>query len=37
MLDRHGIGARIGHDRIFPTLPTAVAAYQEWVTQHPQA
>ena len=36
MLDRHGIGTRIGHDRIFPTLPTAVAAYQEWVAQHPQ-
>ena len=31
------IGARIGHDRIFPTLPTAVAAYQEWVSRNPQA
>ena len=37
MLDKHGIGARIGHDRIFPTLPTAVAAYQEWSAQNPQA
>lgn len=37
MLDRHGIGARIGHDRIFPTLPTAVAAYQEWSARDPQA
>jgi high affinity sulfate transporter 1 len=37
MLDRHGIGARIGHDRIFPTLPTAVAAYQEWLGQEPPA
>jgi MFS superfamily sulfate permease-like transporter len=37
MLDKHGIGARIGQDRIFPTLPTAVAAYLEWVAQNPQA
>jgi len=37
MLDKHGIGARIGRDRIFPTLPTAVAAYQDWVVRNPQA
>jgi MFS superfamily sulfate permease-like transporter len=36
MLDRHGIGTRIGHDRIYPTLPTAVAAYEEWAGAHPQ-
>lgn len=37
MLDKHGIGALIGRERIFPTLPTAVAAYQEWVVRNPQA
>ncbi|MFA7323136.1 MAG: SulP family inorganic anion transporter [Candidatus Nanopelagicales bacterium] len=26
-LMRHGVGGRIGPDRIFPTLPTAVSAY----------
>jgi SulP family sulfate permease len=25
-----GIVDRIGADRLFPTLPTAVAAYDEW-------
>lgn len=30
MLDKHGIGERIGHDRIYATLPTAVEAYQQW-------
>jgi MFS superfamily sulfate permease-like transporter len=34
MLDRHGVGERIGHDRMFPTHPTAVAAYEEWVLHH---
>jgi len=29
-LERHGVGARIGRHRIFPTHPTAVAAYEEW-------
>lgn len=29
-LERHGIAARIGPDLIFPTLPTAVAAYEAW-------
>jgi len=34
MLDRHGIGERIGHDRMFPTHPTAVAAYEEWALRN---
>jgi high affinity sulfate transporter 1 len=29
-LDAHGLAASVGADRIFPTLPTAVAAYEEW-------
>ena len=29
-LDAFGMRASVGADRIFPTLPTAVAAYQEW-------
>lgn len=29
-LDAEGIVDRVGHDRIFATLPTAVAAYAEW-------
>jgi MFS superfamily sulfate permease-like transporter len=37
MLDKHGTGQRIGDDRIFPTLPTAVAAYEEWAARNPQA
>jgi high affinity sulfate transporter 1 len=37
MLDRHGVGERIGDDRIFATLPTAVAAYQDWAERNPQA
>jgi MFS superfamily sulfate permease-like transporter len=27
-LDAYGLSASVGADRIFPTLPTAVAAYQ---------
>ena len=27
-LDRHGVGQRIGAERMYPTLPTAVAAYR---------
>ena len=27
-LDRHGVGQRIGSNRMYPTLPTAVAAYR---------
>lgn len=34
MLDKHGIAERIGHDRIYPTLPTAVAAYETWAATH---
>ena len=30
-LNRHGVGERIGRGFVFPTLPTAVAAYEEWV------
>lgn len=35
MLDRHGVGLRIGRDRMYPTHPTVVAAFQEWERQHP--
>lgn len=30
LLDRHGVGERIGADRTFPTLPTALQAYVDW-------
>jgi len=30
-LERHGVGVRIGRARIFPTHPTAVAAYEAWL------
>lgn len=29
-LDAYGLTASVGEDHIFPTLPTAVAAYQAW-------
>ena len=29
-LDAFGLTAKIGADRVFPTLPTAVAAYERW-------
>lgn len=29
-LERHGVGDRIGRNRVFPTHPTAVEAYEEW-------
>ena len=29
-LDAFGLAAEVGTDRIFPTLPTAVAAYEKW-------
>ncbi len=35
MLDKHGVGVRIGHDLMFPTHPTAVAAYETWRRDHP--
>ncbi|GAA2437626.1 SulP family inorganic anion transporter [Actinomadura vinacea] len=30
-----GLADRIGADRLFPTLPTAVAAYERWSREHP--
>jgi sulfate permease, SulP family len=35
-LQAFGLAQKTGAQRIFPTLPTAVAAYQEWAKQHPQ-
>ena len=29
-LERHGVAERIGMDRIYPTLPTAVTAFTAW-------
>jgi high affinity sulfate transporter 1 len=34
-LDAYGLTAAIGAGRIFPTLPTAVAAYREWRRTQP--
>jgi high affinity sulfate transporter 1 len=34
-LSSFGLAEAIGDDRIFPTLPTAVDAYQAWVGTHP--
>ena len=34
-LDAYGLSTSVGTDRIFPTLPTAVAAYQDWKAAHP--
>jgi SulP family sulfate permease len=34
-LDRYGLIAAIGPDRIFPTLPTAVAAFHDWNSAGP--
>jgi sulfate permease, SulP family len=34
-LDAYGLTASVGTDRIFPTLPTALAAYQQWRRDHP--
>ncbi len=33
-LDAYGLTEKVGANRIFPTLPTAVAAYRAWVEQH---
>jgi len=33
-LDAFGLSASIGTDRLFPTLPTAVAAYHQWRQSH---
>jgi len=35
-LDAFGLTGSIGADRIFPTLPTAVAAYHQWRRRHPR-
>jgi len=35
-LQAFGLVQKIGEQRIFPTLPTAVAAHQGWARQHPQ-
>ncbi len=33
LMNRHGVGARIGEERVFPTLPTAVEAYERRAPQ----
>ncbi|AVZ71578.1 sodium-independent anion transporter [Streptomyces lunaelactis] len=33
-LDAYGLSASVGEDRIFPTLPTALAAYRSWCRNH---
>jgi sulfate permease, SulP family len=35
-LQAFGLAQKISEQRIFPTLPTAVAAYRQWVKEHPQ-
>ena len=35
-LEAFGLAAKIGQDRLFPTLPTAVAAYRQWAAGHQQ-
>jgi len=35
-LKAFGLAAKIGQDRLFPTLPTAVAAYQRWAAEQDQ-
>jgi sulfate permease, SulP family len=34
-LERYGLTAKIGADHLYPTLPVAVAAYQEWARCNP--
>ncbi|HEY1324095.1 MAG TPA: hypothetical protein VGF32_27805, partial [Streptosporangiaceae bacterium] len=36
-LEAFGLAAKIGQDRLFPTLPTAVAAYQQWAAEQDQS
>jgi SulP family sulfate permease len=36
-LQAFGLSSRIGVDRPYSTLPTAVEAYQQWVRDHPNA
>ena len=37
LLRAHGVAERIGERRIYPTLPVAVDAYEDWVRRHPLA
>jgi sulfate permease, SulP family len=34
-LEAFGLAEKIGPDRLFPTLPTAVAAYEAWAAKNP--
>ncbi len=34
-LESFGLAEKIGAEQLFPTLPTAVEAYQKWASQHP--
>jgi len=34
-LQAFGIADKIGADRLYPTLPTAVDAFHQWARQHP--
>ena len=34
-LEAFGLASKIGADRLFPTLPTAVDAYEKWAHEHP--
>ena len=34
-LQDFGLAAKIGAERLFPTLPTAVDAYEKWARDHP--
>ncbi len=34
-LANYGLVETVGDDRIYPTLPTAVAAYEKWCTENP--
>jgi MFS superfamily sulfate permease-like transporter len=36
-LESFGMVDRIGADRLFPTLPTAIEAYEQWVRRNPPA
>jgi len=36
-LESFGLAGKIGADRLFPTLPTAIEAYEKWVHQNPPA
>jgi SulP family sulfate permease len=34
-LHAFGLAEKIGTEMLFPTLPTAVAAYERWAAEHP--